>query len=82
VKHHTTGEKQMPCIVIRWWNKCPVLEICKKLGLDTKEVCKKSYHQPAQTFLSRIDPRLKFDRNYEAIRPHSSYCEEIITLEE
>jgi hypothetical protein len=42
----------------------------------------KSYHKPVQAFLSKIDPRLRFDRNYEALRPHTVYCEEIITLEE
>ena len=29
----------------------------------------------------RIDPRLHFDRNYNALRPHTTYCEEIIYLE-
>lgn len=74
-------EKNKKKIVIRWFNPCPVLEACKKLNLDTKKVCKEVYHNPTQIFLSRIHPRLKFDRNYEAIRPYTPYCEEIITLE-
>ena len=69
-------------MVMRWWNYCPVLEECKKFGLDTRVVCKKAYHKPVQVFLSRINPRLKFDRNYNSIRPYMPYCEEIITLEE
>ena len=69
-------------IIMRWRNHCPVLEACKKLGLDTREVCKKAYHEPTQAFLSRIDPRLRFSRNYSKIRPYTTYCEEIITLEE
>ncbi len=69
-------------MVMRWWNYCPVLEACKKFGLDTRVVCKKAYHKPVQIFLSRIDPKLKFDRNYDSIRPYTPYCEEIITLEE
>lgn len=69
-------------MVMRWWNYCPVLEGCKKFGLDTRVVCKKVYHKPVQIFLSRINPRLKFDRNYDSIRPYTPYCEEIITLEE
>ena len=69
-------------MVMRWWNYCPVLEGCKKFGLDTRVVCKKAYHKPVQVFLSRINPRLKFDRNYDSIRPYTPYCEEIITLEE
>ena len=68
-------------LVTRWWNHCPTLEACKRLGLDAREVCRKAYHSPVQVFLSRIDPRLRFDRNYDALRPRASYCEEIITLE-
>jgi hypothetical protein len=67
-------------IVIRWWNPCPTLDACQRFGLDTREVCRKAYHQPVQVFLSRIDPRLRFDRNYDALRPHTPYCEEILTL--
>ena len=69
-------------LVMRWWNPCPTLAACQKLGLDTREVCRKAYHQPVQAFLLRIDPRLRFDRNYAALRPHQPYCEEIITLVE
>jgi len=69
-------------MVMRWWNHCPTLEACQKLNLDTREICQKAYHQPVQEFLARLDPRLKFERNYEALRPHSPYCEEIIVLKE
>ncbi|MFQ5867568.1 MAG: hypothetical protein ACE5IT_06195 [bacterium] len=75
-------EKTDKKFVMRWWNHCPILEVCRKLGLDTRIVCKKSYHRPVQIFLSRINPKLKFDRNYDCIRPYSPYCEETITLEE
>jgi hypothetical protein len=68
-------------IVMRWWNKCPTLEACQALGLDTREICKKVYHRPVQIFLSRIDTRLRFKRNYEALRPYTAYCEESIELE-
>jgi len=74
-------EKTDKKLVTRWRNHCPILEACEKLGLDTREVCKKAYHKPAQVFLSKIDPRLKFNRNYNHIRPHAPYCEEIIILE-
>jgi hypothetical protein len=66
--------------VTRWWNRCPTLEACCELGLDTREICRKVYHRPVQAFLERIDPRLRFERNYEALRPHAPYCEEIISL--
>jgi hypothetical protein len=67
-------------IVMRWRNPCPTLQACQKLGLDTREICKKAYHQPVRDFLSHIDPKLQFDRNYENIRPYAAYCEEIIEL--
>ncbi len=69
-------------IAMRWWNKCPTLEACLALGLDTREICKRVYHQPVQMLLSRIDVKLRFERNYEALRPYTSYCEESIELEE
>ncbi len=69
-------------MVTRWWNRCPTLDACQKLGLDTREVCRKAYHHPVQVFFSRIHPDLRFHRNYEALRPHTPYCEEIITLEQ
>lgn len=69
-------------LVSRWWNPCPTLDACQRFGLDTREVCRKAYHMPVQAFLSRIDPRLRFDRNYDALRPHTPYCEEILTLED
>ena len=75
-------EKRDRKLVTRWWNYCPTLEACKKLGLDTREICRKVYHKPVQVFLSKIDSKLRFDRNYDALRPHTPYCEEIITLEE
>jgi len=75
-------EKTDKRLVTRWWNYCPVLEGCKKFGLDTRMVCKKAYHRPVEVFLSRIHPKLRFDRNYERIRPYASYCEETISLED
>jgi hypothetical protein len=69
-------------MVIRWWNPCSTLEACKELGLDTREICSKAYHRPVQEFLSRVHPKLRFERNYEALRPHAPFCEEIIVLEE
>jgi hypothetical protein len=69
-------------MVTRWWNHCSTLDVCNKLGLDTREICSKAYHGPVQVFLSRIDPRLVFERNYDALRPHAPYCEEIISLKD
>jgi len=68
-------------IVSRWWNPCPTLEACKKFGLDTRIVCKKAYHGPVQAFLKQLHPGLRFERNYNCLRPHTAYCEEVIFLE-
>ena len=67
-------------IVMRWWNPCPTLEACKKLGLDTREICKKVYQKPVQEFLKQIHPKLRFGRDYDHLRPYAAYCEEIIVL--
>lgn len=67
-------------ITARWWNRCPTLEACEELGLDTREVCRKAYHRPVQVFLSRVDAGLIFERSYECIRPRAPYCEETIRI--
>ena len=69
-------------IVLRWWNPCPTLEACQRFGLDTRLICKKAYHRPVQEFLKQLHPDLRFERNYECLRPHAAYCEEIIFLHE
>jgi tRNA(adenine34) deaminase len=75
-------ERSASKLVMRWWNPCPTLEACMELGLDTRQVCRGAYHRPVQAFLSRLHPGLRFDRNYQALRPHTPYCEEIITLDD
>ena len=69
-------------LVMRWWNHCPTLEVCQKFGLDTREICQKAYHQPVQRFMEKVHPNLRFERNYQALRPYTPYCEEIITLDD
>jgi hypothetical protein len=67
-------------VLMRWWNRCPTLDACVQLGLDTRVICRQVYHRPVQEMLSRLDSRLRFERNYEAIRPYAAYCEERIVL--
>ncbi len=57
---------------------CPTLEACGRLRLDTRQVCRAVSERPVQTFLSRLDPRLRFVRDYVAIRPHAAHCREQI----
>ncbi|UCH09196.1 MAG: hypothetical protein JSU61_08105 [Fidelibacterota bacterium] len=70
-------EKQL---VIHSHNFCPVHHACEALKMDTRVVCKAVYERPVTTFLQQIHPGLSFRRNYDAIRPYTWYCEEIIEL--
>ncbi|MBW3015594.1 hypothetical protein KY330_04170 [Candidatus Woesearchaeota archaeon] len=67
-------------ITWRSYNWCPVLEACKELGLDTREVCRRGWEDSVSKFVSKIDSRLRFIRNYQKIRPYEAYCEESIEL--
>ncbi len=59
-------------------NRCPTLEACKKLDLDTKTVCRAINEKSTQTFMSHLDPELRFCRSYREIRPYSNHCREKI----
>ena len=74
-------EKSENKIIFHSKNYCPSLEACIILDLDTREVCKEIYERPTEELIRRLNPKLRFTRNYECIRPYSDYCEEIIILE-
>ncbi len=65
-------------IVWESYNRCPLLEACVALGLDTRHVCRPVNEQATQAFCSRLDPRLRFYRSYAQIRPHAPSCREWI----
>ena len=67
-------------IVFHSKNFCPSLEACKVLGLDTRIICRVVFERPVDTLIKRLNPHLCFSRNYNKIRPHALYCEEIISL--
>jgi tRNA(adenine34) deaminase len=69
-------------LVIHSRNFCPTLEACQILGLDTRRVCRLLTQEPTTDLLRQIDPRLRFTRCYETLRPHSQCCEEMIVLDE
>ena len=69
-------------IVFHSRNFCPSLEACKILGLDTRVICKAVFEKPTDALIKKINPKLRFERNYNNIRPYTSYCEEIILLEQ
>jgi len=66
--------------LIEWLsaNPCPTLEACNLLKLDTRKVCRAAYEKSTQAFLSQLDPRLRFLRSYDEIRPYAQYCREMI----
>ena len=61
---------------------CPYFEAIKTLGMDTRMVCKYAIETPVQALLNVLNPRLRFSRNYQNIRPYTDYCEETIELVE
>jgi len=69
-------------IVFHSRNFCPSLEACKILGLDTRVICKAVFEKSTDALIKKINPKLRFERNYNNIRPYTSYCEEIILLEQ
>jgi tRNA(adenine34) deaminase len=74
-------ERHRDRLVIHSKNFCPTLEACRILNLDTREICKQLTEKPMQALLGELHPHLQFKRNYEKIRPHASYCEEMIIQE-
>jgi tRNA(adenine34) deaminase len=79
------GETEAPVVrrskgivVFHSKNFCPTLEACQILGLDTRWVCRLYNEGAVDQLIRQIDPRLRFSRNYELIRPYSGYCEERI----
>ncbi len=70
-------------IVWRSVNFCSMLEGCRRLGLDTRVVCRAATERSVETLIRRLDDRLRFGRNYETgMRPFAAYCEEEIWLAE
>ncbi len=59
-------------------NRCPTLDACVRLGLPTSVVCRAVYEKPTQALLSRIDPELRFVRDYGELRPDHDHCKEMI----
>ena len=72
-----TGKK----IMFHSKNFCPTLEACKILGFDTGEVCRAITEKPTEELIKKINPRLRFERNYDKLRPCCDYCEEWVRLD-
>jgi hypothetical protein len=63
-------------------NFCPTLEACRILKLDTRFICKHLTEKPTNVLVQRVDPRLRFGRDYRSLRPYGEYCRETISLED
>ncbi len=61
-------------------NPCPILELSLRLGLDTRHTCRVVSETVCRFVLKRMDPRLRFWRDYERIRPYSDGCLERVYL--
>ncbi len=75
-------ERQKDRVTIHSKNFCPTLEACKILDLDTRVICKKLNENPTQELLRQLNPGLRFERNYNNIRPYTPYCEEMIIMDD
>lgn len=69
-------------IVFHSQNFCPTLEACRILDLDTREICRAVNEQPTDALVKQFNDRLQFGRNYEKLRPHCEYCEEMVILKD
>ncbi len=59
-------------------NFCPYLGASQRLGMDTRDVCKKIGEPSIKAFMKRINPNLVFWRDYEKIRPYSEFCMDFV----
>jgi tRNA(Arg) A34 adenosine deaminase TadA len=69
-------------LVFHSMNRCPALDACEILGLDTRKVCKLHSEEATDALVKSLNPRLKFSRDYSRLRPSSPFCREIIELQE
>lgn len=73
-------EKTDDQVTIETRERCPILDACQFLSLDTRAICKEIFEYPYQAILEAVNPRLQFSRNYELHRPYHDCCTETITL--
>ena len=73
-------EKTDDRVVFHSENPCPALDACEILGLDTRVVCRLHTEEATDALIKRLNPRLRFTRNYARLRPDNPFCEEIIEL--
>ena len=69
-------------VMIESYNFCPYLEACKEIESDKFDifyVCREIGEPSIQKICEMINPKLRFSRNYQNIRPiNRHFCEEYI----
>ena len=50
--------------------------------MDDLSPCMHLTEEPTTDLLCQIHPKLRFARNYDKLRPHTPYCEEMIILDD
>jgi hypothetical protein len=65
-------------LVTRCRNRCPILNLSLRLGVDTRLACRVISEPVCRYVLNRLNPSLVFERNYNHIRPYADSCEERI----
>ena len=66
-------------------NFCPYLEAFKRMKLKPEEsikLCRLVLEKPCQALIDKINPKIKFSRDYSHIRPLSNYCDERLILKD
>jgi len=62
---------------------CPYLEAFKRLGINARDsawLCQNVLERPCQSLVERLDPRIRFSRDYRHIRPLADSCSETLTM--
>jgi len=67
-------------IMIHSYGFCPYLKAGNKLSLDTRFICKEIGEPSLREMAKMINPNIRFSRDYETIRPYSSFCKEFFEL--
>lgn len=58
-------------------NFCPYLEAFKRMGIkseDSVRLCELALERPCQALIERLNPNIRFFRDYSHIRPIADYC--------
>jgi len=61
-------------------NPCPILRLSLILRVDTGYSCRLVSEPVCRYVLRRMNPQLRFERDYSYIRPYADGCRERITL--